>query len=112
MENTGREHGRELDQQQGNPPDEAATPSGWVITKEASEPAEIPARAKTGGGSKGKDAAKKTKPAAARKKAPAARRAAGGKKKASAKPAQKTKKTARTAGRRKAAPKSGKRKVR
>ena len=108
MDNTGNDNG-ELDQHEGNPADEAATPSGWVITKEAPEPADQPARAKAGGGSKARKPTKK-KPAPARKKPAAAKRAAGGKKQASAKTARK--KTARPAGKKKPARQSGKRKVR
>jgi valyl-tRNA synthetase len=78
------------DQPGDNAPDEAATPSGWVVTKEAPQPAEEPAPTNPSARTKvkkpaprpqaRKPAPKAKTPAAKATKRPATRRAAAGKK--------------------------------
>jgi hypothetical protein len=88
-EGTGNDNNNH-DQPGDATPDDAATPSGWVVTKEAPQPAEEPAttpRAPRKGKKKtaprrqiGNPAPTAKKPAAKAAKRPAARRAATGKK--------------------------------
>jgi len=94
--------------------DEAVTPSGWVVTKEAPQPANEPVRPKARASAKVKRA-KTRKPASKAKRRQAATRATGSKKTSAKKTGGKKtgskKKPART-GKKKAARTSGKKKGR